>query len=65
MYAEEFFSFIGFNIILNQTAILIYNLVLQYPVYLFIYYLCQKHEENAPIKKQSAVILNDAATEEK
>jgi hypothetical protein len=32
---------------------------------MFIYYLCQKHEETAPIKKQSAVILNDAATEEK
>lgn len=55
MYAEEFFSFIGFNIILNQTAILVYNLILQYFVYLLIYYLCQRHEENAPIKKYKGV----------
>lgn len=59
MYAEEFFAFIGFNVILNQASILIYNLVLQYLVYLFIYYLCQKHEENAPIKKKAATIIYD------
>lgn len=65
MYAEDFFAFIAFELILQQASILIYNLVLQYLVYLLIYYLCQKHEENAPIKKQSAVILNGTATEEK
>ena len=63
MYAEEFFAFIGFNVILNQASILIYNLVLQYLVYLFIYYLCQKHEENAPIKKYKGVAAcNDGLT---
>ncbi len=66
MYAEDFFAFIGFNIILNQAAILVYNLVLQYLIYLFVYYLCQKHEENAPIKKQTAVAVTsgDAPSEE-
>ena len=59
MYAEEFFAFIGYNVILNQASILIYNLVLQYLVYLFIYYLCQKHEENAPIKKKATAIIYD------
>ena len=65
MYAEEFFAFIGFELVLQQVMILIYNLILQYLVYLFIYYLCQKHEENAPIKKQTVVTLNTASTEEK
>ena len=75
MYAEEFFAFIGYNVILNQGSILIYNLVLQYLVYLFIYYLCQKHEENAPIKKHkgvaacnddsTTVIISESSSEEK
>ena len=56
MYADEFFAFIGFNIVLNQAAILVYNLVLQYLVYLLVYYLCQKHEENAPIKDRNEPI---------
>ncbi len=75
MYAEDFFAFIAFELILQQASILIYNLVLQYLVYLLIYYLCQKHEENAPIKKYkgvavsnsglSAVSISEFPTEEK
>lgn len=75
MYAEEFFAFIAFDLVLQQASILVYNLVLQYLVYLFIYYLCQKHEENAPIKKYkgvavsnsglSAVSISEFPTEEK
>lgn len=55
MYAEDFFMFIGFELVLQQTMIFIYNLILQYLVYMLVYYLCQRHEENAPIKKYKGV----------
>lgn len=63
MYAEDFFAFIGFELVLQQTMIFIYNLILQYFVYMLVYYLCQRHEENAPIKKQTATV--SAVSEEK
>ena len=50
MYFEDFML----HVILPHISIVIYHFVLQYVVYLFIYYLCQKYAESAPIKRVKA-----------
>ena len=50
MYFEDFML----QVILPHISIVIYHFVLQYVVYLFIYYLCQKYAESAPIKRVKA-----------
>ncbi len=47
MYFEEFML----QVIMPHISIILYNFILQYAIYLLVYFLCQKHAESAPIKK--------------